>query len=89
MVSRAAERFDELVVTAPFCEHCRRGITRGFVHSVPAVDAVVVEHDDDNGQSIATYDFDLHAFESEGAVALDRDDLGTGLNSRSDRKSVK
>src|SRR5690242_712486 len=81
----AAERFHHLVVACALDEHGRRRVVAGLVGVGAAIDAVVVEHDDADGEVVAADRFDLHAGEAEGAVALDRQHRMTGLDRGGDR----
>src|SRR6185312_9853929 len=83
-VARAAERLDELVVAGADRQRRWGGVGGDGVDVVAFVDAAVVEHHDHDRQVVAAYRFQLHAGESECAVALDRDDRTTGFDGGGD-----
>src|SRR6516165_11048661 len=71
MIAGTAKRLDDLIV-ASVPEEPRRRIR--LVRGVAAIDAVVVEDHRRYRQFVAADRLDLHAAETKGAVALDRDD---------------
>src|SRR5258706_1357188 len=69
----AAERLHHLVVARVLDEHGRRNVrTAGRIDVGPAIDAVVVEDDDEDRQVVAADGLDFHAGKPERAVAFDR-----------------
>src|SRR5690348_410112 len=82
-----AEALDHFIVARARHEHrCRRVAAAAQVDAVAAINAVVVEHDNADRQSVATDRLHLHAGEAERAVALDGQHGLAGLDRRSDRK---
>src|SRR4051794_40899337 len=68
----AAKGLHHPVVTRAFDEHGRRRIGACGIDVGAAIDAVVVEDDDADGQVVAADGFDFHAGEAECRVAFDR-----------------
>src|SRR6202158_4675498 len=83
----AAERFHHLVVARALHKHRRRRIGAGRIDVGAAIDAVVVEDDDADRQIVAADGLDLHAGETEGAVAFDRQHRLAGLDGRGDGRA--
>src|ERR1700739_4568940 len=80
-----AEGLDHLVVAGALDED--RGRRVGAAAAVDigaAINAVIVEDDDADRQVVAADGFDLHAGETEGAVAFDREYRLCGLGRRAD-----
>src|SRR5262249_45593450 len=63
----------------------RRVGAAGAVDVGAAIDAVIVEDYDADRQVVAADGFDLHAGETEGAVAFDREHALAGLDGGADR----
>src|SRR5215472_4718828 len=81
----AAESLHQLVVARPLDENGRRRVRAGVVDVGAPIDAVIVEDNDANRQLVSADRLDLHAGETERAVALDRQYRLAGLDSRGDR----
>src|SRR5262245_471107 len=77
-VARTTECLDEAVMVCGGHQRGRRWVRRDGVGTVAAVDASVVEYDDHDGQPVAADGLQLHARESEGAVAFDGHHRRTG-----------
>src|SRR5205814_555051 len=77
----AAERLDHFVVARAFDEHRGRRIGAAAAVDVgAAINAVIVEDHHADRQLVAADGFDLHAGETEGAVAFDRKHWLAGLD---------
>src|SRR5690348_9108882 len=86
--ANSAEALDHFIVARARDEHRCGGIAAtAKVDAVAAINAVVVEHDNADGQSVATDRLHLHAGEAERAVAFDGQHGLTGLDRRRDRKT--
>src|ERR1700733_1880416 len=81
----AAESLDEFVIARGLHEdHRCRIYSSATVHVIAAVDTAVVEDDDDNRKRIAANGLDLHAAETECAIALDGNDRFAARHGRAD-----
>src|SRR6478672_9254838 len=84
----ASECFCDLVVARILHEDGGRDIRAAARIDVgPAIDPVVVEDDDADREVVAADCLDLHARETEGAIAFDREHGFAGLDRRSDGKA--